>query len=41
MSFESKRGQNENNCILQFEKMFFFYCSFLNGPLTLHFKDDL
>jgi hypothetical protein len=38
---ESKRGQNENKHILQFQKMFFFYYSFFTGPLTLHLKDDL
>jgi len=41
MRFESKRGQNEKKHSLQFEKMFFFYCYFLAGPLTLHFQDDL
>jgi hypothetical protein len=27
--------------ILQFEKTYFLYCSFLAGALTLHLKDDL
>jgi hypothetical protein len=27
--------------VLQFEKTYFLYCSFLTAPLALHFKDDL
>jgi hypothetical protein len=45
MRFVSKRGQNEENekksCVLQFEKMYFLDCSFLAGPLVLHFQDEL
>jgi len=41
MRFESRRGQNEKDLILQFEKMYFFYCSILAGFLALHSKDDL
>jgi hypothetical protein len=41
MRFESRRGQNEKKHILQFEKMYYLYSSFLAGPLILHFKDDL
>jgi hypothetical protein len=37
MRFESKRGQNKE----KWEKTYFLYCSFLAGPLALHFKDDL
>jgi hypothetical protein len=33
--------KNEKKHILQFEKMYFLYCSFLAAPLALHFKDDL
>jgi hypothetical protein len=38
---EVKMKKNEKHCILQFEKKYFFYCSFLVAPLDLHFKDDL
>jgi hypothetical protein len=41
MRFESRRGQNEKKRVLQFEKTYFLYSSFLAGPLALHFKDDL
>jgi hypothetical protein len=41
MRFKSKRGQNEKKRVLQFEKMYFLYCSFLTSPLALHLKDDL
>ncbi len=41
MRFESRRGQNEKNCVLQFEKMYFLYCYLLAGLLVLHCKDDL
>jgi hypothetical protein len=42
MRFESGRGQNEEKWnILQFEKMYSLYSSFLGGPLILHFIDDL
>jgi hypothetical protein len=45
MRFESRRGQNEEffkkKHVLQFEKMYFLYISFLASPLALHFKDDL
>ncbi len=27
--------------ILQFKKTYFLYCSFITGPLELHFKDDV
>jgi hypothetical protein len=27
--------------VLQFEKNYFLYCSFLAAPLALHLKDDL
>jgi hypothetical protein len=30
----------EKRCDLQFEKTYFFYCSFLAGSLALCFKDD-
>jgi hypothetical protein len=44
MKLESRRGQNEEELkkkrILQFEKPYLFYCSFLAGPLALHFQDD-
>jgi hypothetical protein len=33
--------KNEKKSVLQFEKTYFLYCSFLAGPLALHFKDDL
>jgi len=33
--------KNEKKHILQFENTFFLYCSFLTGPLALHFNDDL
>jgi hypothetical protein len=33
--------KNEKKHILQFEKPYFLYCSFLAVPLTWHFKDDL
>jgi len=41
MRSESKRGQNEEKCNLQYRKRFFFNYSFLAGPLPLHFEDDL
>jgi hypothetical protein len=44
MKFENRRVKmkiNEKKHILQFEKMCFLYCSFLAGPLALHFQDDL
>ncbi len=45
MSFESKRGQNEekwkNNAICNLKKTYFLYYSFLASYLALHFKDDL
>ncbi len=31
----------EKKRILQFEKVYFLYCSFLADPLALHFQDDL
>jgi hypothetical protein len=31
----------KKTCVLQFKKMYFLDCSFLAGPLILHFKDDL
>jgi hypothetical protein len=33
--------KNEKQHVLQFEKSYFLYCTFLAGPLTLHFYDDL
>jgi hypothetical protein len=33
--------KNEKIYVLRFEKTYFLYCSFLAGPLALHFKDDL
>jgi len=33
--------KKEKNYILEFEKMYFLYCSFLVASLDLHFKDDL
>jgi hypothetical protein len=36
-----KMKKNEKKRVLQFEKTYFLYCSFLDGPLALHFKDDL
>jgi hypothetical protein len=44
MRFEIKEGQNEEKWkkhFLQFEKMYFFYFSFLASHLALHFKNDL
>jgi hypothetical protein len=42
MWFEGGRGQNEvKSNILQFEKTYSLYNSFLVGPLIFHFKDDL
>jgi hypothetical protein len=35
--FESKRSQNEE----KLKKTYFLYCSFLDSPLPLHFKNDL
>jgi hypothetical protein len=32
--------KNEKKRSLQFDKTYFLYCSFLGGPLALHFKDD-
>ncbi len=40
MRFESRRVGNEEKQVLQFEEMYFLYCSFLAGPLALHLKDD-
>jgi hypothetical protein len=34
-----KNGKKKH--ILQFEKPYCLYCSFLAAPLALHFKDDL
>jgi hypothetical protein len=36
-----KMKKNEKKHILQFEKKYFLYCSFLAAHLALHFKDDL
>jgi hypothetical protein len=33
--------KNEKKHVLQFEKKYFLYCSFLAAPLVLHFQDDL
>jgi hypothetical protein len=33
--------KNEKKQVLQFEKMYFFNCSFWAGSLALHFKDHL
>jgi hypothetical protein len=33
--------KKEKKHILQFEKTYFLYCSFLAAPLALPFKDDL
>jgi hypothetical protein len=41
MRFESRRGQNEEKCGLQFRKTYFPHSSFLVGPLALHLQDDL
>jgi hypothetical protein len=44
MKFENKRGQNEEKWkkrVLQFEKAYFLYYSFLAAPSALHFQDDL
>jgi hypothetical protein len=45
MRLENKRDQNEEfflkNHVLQLEKTYFLYCSFITGPLELHFKADL
>jgi hypothetical protein len=38
--YKSKLEWGKNH-VLQFEKMYFLYCSFLAAPLALHFKDDL
>jgi hypothetical protein len=38
---EVKMKKNEKKCILQFEKTYFLYFSFLAAPSVLHFKDDL
>jgi hypothetical protein len=32
--------KNEKKCVLQFEKNYFLYWSFLAAPSTLHFQDD-
>jgi len=34
-------GGVQKTHVLQFEKNYFLYCSFLAAPLALHFKDDL
>jgi len=36
-----KMKKNEKKHILQFEKTYYLYSSFLDGPLTFHFQDDL
>jgi hypothetical protein len=36
-----KKNEKKRKSILQFEKPYFLYCSFLAAPLALHFKDDL
>jgi hypothetical protein len=33
--------KNEKKHILEFEKTYFLYCSFLAAPSDLHSKDDL
>jgi hypothetical protein len=33
--------KNEKTCVLQIEKTYFHYYSFLACHLALHFKDDL
>jgi hypothetical protein len=35
-----KMKKNEKKWVLQFEKTYFLYWSFLAAPLTLHFQDD-
>ncbi len=40
MRFENRRGPNEKKRF-SIQGNVFFYCSFLGGPLALHFKDDL
>jgi hypothetical protein len=34
-----KMKKNARNCVLQFKKPYFLYCSFLAAPLALHIKD--
>jgi hypothetical protein len=45
MSSKNMRGQNEEKwkekTHFAIKKTYFIYCSFLAGPLALHFKDDL
>ncbi len=42
MRFESKKSQNEKKkSVLQLEKKYFLYCSFLAGPLALHLTSPL
>jgi hypothetical protein len=36
-----KNGKKKKTHVLQFEKTYFFYCSFLASPWALHCKDDL
>jgi hypothetical protein len=36
-----KMKKNEKNLLLQFEKTYFLYCSFVAAPLAFHFQDDL
>jgi hypothetical protein len=33
--------KNEKKSVLEFGKMYFFYCSFWAAPLALHSQDDL
>jgi hypothetical protein len=33
--------KNEKKLVLQFEKTYVLYYSFVGAPLALHFKDDL
>jgi hypothetical protein len=36
-----KMKKHEKRRVLQFEKIYFINCSFLDAPLALHFEDDL
>jgi hypothetical protein len=37
----SKSKKMKKKHVMQFEKTYFLYCSFLAAALALHFKDDM